>query len=87
MNDQLVCEREYNSNLNLPQLMSEVTTVRTMTYPPRIEPSFERYGIKCGVAQGRDGNSVQIISELNHNLYVGFCAVDHYVYRQHQLII
>lgn len=86
--EQWLCERKFNSDLGLPRIAAQ-TSPATLTPPAlRDARSILRQGVKCGVACGRDGGVVSLVSEYR---FIPLCGrasvVDYYVYRLRRLII
>lgn len=83
--EQWLCERECNSDLNLPRVLSDVAPSANTPLPQRDVRGAERFAVKCGVACS-DG--IRESSRFGlQNLSACVCRVDYYIYRLHRLII
>lgn len=84
--DQWSCEREYNSNLNLPRAIGEVVPSVSSPVPVRGVYLPTGRGSLPQDACGADARKAASELESSH-LFAGPRAVDYYIYRMRRLII
>lgn len=83
--EQWLCERECNSDLNLPRVVSDVAPASNAPLPQRDVRDMERFAVKCSVAYSE--GTCEASRFGFQNLSACVCRVDYYVYRLHRLII
>lgn len=84
--EEWLCERQFNSDLNLPRILSEVGPAPAVPASLRSGRCFQYPRIAGGASAGCGG--VKTTRKFNsENLSVGVCAIDYYVYRLRRLII